>query len=254
MKKMRKIALGTVIGGSMLAAVGFGTAAQFGETFSSKDNAVQAANFSVENNWGELGKDGSSQFNIDKLAPGKGGMYQFGIDTRGSDVPVMLDVKADVKGALAGGNSPVQFKLVNTTGDTYHVIDEDASDGLTFTTTDSVQTYAVEWYWPEDTDRKTSNKFAGKTAKVNIEVDANQVIEKELTTTIWSKATGTINGVNVKFNDEAKVEINYDGKTYVASYNYMDEKKQVQVNSTSELTPVFGSQGINIKVPDGFVK
>ncbi|SES07063.1 hypothetical protein [Salipaludibacillus aurantiacus] len=247
----RKVILGTVVGGALLAAVGFGTTAQFQETFSSDGpNEINAAEFVVVENWGSL----SETVSIDKFAPGQAGLYQFGIDARGAEVPVEITVDATVSGELAGEGTPVTFELVETTGTGYDLVDDDYSDGLSASTTDKAVTYALVWDWEAGKEGYDHNAFAGKSAEFEIEVDATQIVEKELVTNVYTGQAGSFNGVEIKFEGNT-IKFEIDGKTFEVGdnvYQVRNNGTQIQVHAAHNN----GNQGLGtleINIPQGFL-
>ena len=178
---MKKRNMFTLVLIAVLAlALGLGTMAYYKKTFTSKENPVRFADFTV-NADGTL--DEETEFDIpNPIAPGyaNDAVYEFRIDKTGTEVPVEYDLKVTTGGEIFD-NGPLVVTF-------YNKVDGDwvAMDGLTapnFEPKKDVEEFKLGLEWPHRKDGTDIN-FEGMSGTIKIEVTATQVDPDEPATIV----------------------------------------------------------------------
>lgn len=177
---MKKRNIFTLVLIAVLAfALGLGTMAYYKRTFTSSNNPVRFANFTV-NTGGTL--DESVEFDIpEPIAPGyiNDAVHTFKIDKTGTEVPVEYDINVITNGE-AFENGPLTLTLYNKVNGEWV-----AMEGLTalgFEPKADVEEFKLGLRWPHND--ATDVDFEGKSGNIKIEVTATQVDEPEPATIV----------------------------------------------------------------------
>lgn len=239
--KMKKVLMGMVLAG---AVASIGSYAAFQQNFSSKNNQINTANFEIGSS-GTL--DADSKFNIQDIAPGMEGIYDFRVDKTKSEVPVETRIKLSSAGDLFGADSPIKLSVVKYNGESYTELTPNADGTYTLSDKDTagVQGYGLHYKWVSTSNEKDTS-FANKAGSVGIAIEAEQEIKPVVITSInykWSGLQGMESGVRVEIDkDTHKVVISSKtlGKIEAEAHRYPNSNGAIQVTN--------GNQWINIKV------
>lgn len=235
----RKLAIYTMITGSLVAGVSIGTRAIY-QTNLSENEIIHSSMFQVGMEKVQIQKASVPTI---ELAPGKGGVYEFWVNKTGTSeqIDVALDIEVKTTGELGVG-SPVTYQLVKTTGNTR----TEYTDPLK-TTNDimnqNIESYAVEYMWGENGEN--DNQYAGKTATIEINVLAKQVVEKELNTTGWSQDDGNKNNIKAEFKGGEGTEATFyfPSATVTGIWHYDENQKA---------TIIKNGKTYKVSIPKGF--
>lgn len=178
-KKINKsLALAGVLAIGIGVGAGVGTYATYRKTFRSNDNLVRSANFNVDVK-GDNGMFTDKAFTLvgKDLKPGTSkNVYEFEI-TRDTEVDVQYEVLLKNEGELFKAGTPVNVSLERLVGTSWEKVD--SSYKYKPSSNKGKDKFRIMINWAKDTAGVNDADFAGKEGKINITVNANQVVERK---------------------------------------------------------------------------
>lgn len=272
MSKVR-IVLSIVLIGLLAFGAGMGTLAFYTKSIGSNGNTIAAANFEVSGWNGTIDEEFSTKFEIGNLAPGQSVEYPFTLDTRNTEVPVIVDIDVDSDGDLFDAidevNSPVTLSLVrmlNGNQDYEVIAGPTRTNDLTYNFNLEAHEhgafeYAIICQWPwqttENNEVVNDNLWAGTEGTIDINVTVQQNRENILYTHVFiNKIEEYRNYPEGKSNvhlDNAKVEydtVSNEVTVYDEGFEngyYIGKASRI---SNGKVQIKVGNGDINIWVPE----